>query len=457
MKHLRLLSARLASARESDRSRHERFFAALGARVKSARAAERKQDRRLARNFNVLDYLRTDELGLSRIVGDLLDPDGSHGQRARFLARFGDLVGPDRWPVDQTVPYDDYRVNVVRERGTDGGGRLDIALELRVRGRKTTCVAFENKPYAEDGERQVEDYLSFLRRHYSGRFLLIYLSGHGGMPSQESLRENACKDGLAIMSFCPHVATDDCEASRQLRLPFTLTDWLRDCQPICGADRVRWFLHEVERFCHKEFGGSMTMTIERKEVRDFILANDDNVLTAMAVFETWPDTRNEVVGRFLGTLRERIDADLRTLDELQTGSSFRSTVSPRIGVRAWKKAWTATGNAIPRVCISHEGGANNWYVGVCLDTGTGDANAAERLKERLRDRLAECSALQGDITSQFWPWYRYLEEHRDWGPLLARLHKEAHDPGELTKYFSRQLVETAKLAVPIIDEVLAER
>ena len=457
LKQLELLSASLASARETDRIRHERFFAALGTRVKDARAEDRKQDRWLARGFNALDYLRTDELGLSQIIGALLDPGGKHGQGTRFLARFGDRVGPERWPADQSVPYDDYRVDVALERRTDGGGRLDIAVELRVKGHAPACIAFENKPYAGDAERQIEDYLKFLRRHYRGRFLLIYLSGHGGMPSRQGLSEDACKDGLAIMSYCPRATTDDCEVSLQLRLPFSLTDWLQECQQQCDADRVSWFLDEVERFCHKEFGGRMTTTGERKAVREFILANDDNALTAFAVVETWPKTRDDVVGRFLGTLRERIDADLHTFDEMQTGSSFHRAGNTKGGVWARKKAWTTTGSAIPRVCINHDGYANHWFVGVGLDTGTGDAGAAECLKERLRDRLAECSALQGEINSPSWPWYRYLEEYRDWRPLLARLHKEARDPGELTEHFSCQLVETAKLAVPIIDEVLEER
>ena len=456
LKQITLLSAHLASVRESDQNRYGHFFEALGARVKDARAAERKQERWLARGFNALDYLRTDELGLSRIVGDLLDPDGPHGQGTRFLARFGDRVGPDRWPADQTVPYDDYRVNVVRERRTDGGGRLDISVELRAREHEPACIAFENKPYAGDADRQVADYLSFLRTHYCRRFLLIYLSGHGGMPSRESLPEDACKDGLAIMSYCPREATDDCEASLQLRLPFSLADWLQDCRQECDADRVSWFLDEVERFCHKTFGGSMTTTGERKEVREFILASEDNARTAMAVFDTWLDTIDEVAGRYLGTLRERIDDDLRAFGEWQTAASFGRSGDLKNGVRAWKKAWSEAGGAIPRVCLTHERRAEGWYLGVGLDTSGADANAAD-LKDRLRNRLAEISALRGNTTSHSWPWYRYLDEYRNWGPLLVRLHKETHDPGELTKYFSGQLVEAAKLADPIIDEVLAER
>ena len=129
------LSERFASARQSDRDRYGRFFTALGARMEGARAADRELDRLLARRFNALDYLRKDELGLSRIIADLLDPDGSHGQGVCFLERFRSLVGPNRWPADGAVRCEDFDIKVVRERKTDGGGFLDISVELRLPGR----------------------------------------------------------------------------------------------------------------------------------------------------------------------------------------------------------------------------------------------------------------------------------------------------------------------------------
>ena len=448
------LAAHLASIRQSDRDRYGRFFTALGARMEGARAAERELDRLLARSFSALDYLRTDELGLSRIIGDLLDPGGLHGQGACFLTRFGERIGPDLWPADRTVRYDDFDVGVVRERTTDGGGRLDVSVELRLRGHATACIAIENKPYAADAVAQVADYLAFLRRHYRGRFLLIYLSEHGGMPSERSLPADACKDGLAIMSYCPRAETGEYEEGLPVRLPFALTDWLRECRQICDAERLRWFLYEVETFCHKTFGGIVTTTNEQKEVRDFILASDDNVLTAIAVVEAWPEMRNEVVRRFLEMLRNRIGNDLSSIKDLRTGSAFGGQNGPKNGVWASRKAWSGAGSAVPLVSLRHERGANQWFVGVGLDSGTGDANAVDSLRERLRERLGDCAALRGTTNSLSWPWYRYLEERGDWRPLLARLHREAREPGELAACFSRQFVEAANLAIPIIDKVL---
>ena len=63
----------------------ERFFDELSPRLETARGLERELDQNLARKFNVLDYLRTDELGLSRIIADLVNPKASHGQGVMFL------------------------------------------------------------------------------------------------------------------------------------------------------------------------------------------------------------------------------------------------------------------------------------------------------------------------------------------------------------------------------------
>ena len=72
---------------------YERFFAELVPRLDSARVLERELDRKLAHRFNVLDYLRDDELGLSRIIADLLNPEKSHGQGTLFLQTLLSLEG----------------------------------------------------------------------------------------------------------------------------------------------------------------------------------------------------------------------------------------------------------------------------------------------------------------------------------------------------------------------------
>ena len=50
-----------------------------------AHGVESELDRQMARQFNVLDYVRTSELGLSKIIADLLNPNATHGQGTLFL------------------------------------------------------------------------------------------------------------------------------------------------------------------------------------------------------------------------------------------------------------------------------------------------------------------------------------------------------------------------------------
>ena len=244
---LRPLADKLRDVRQSDIDQIDRMFRTLGPRLAAARRIERELDRVLANRFNPLDYLRTDELGLSRIVADLLDPNAAHGQGSLFLRSFLEKIG-NQVPDGRVPALDPASVATRCERSIDSYGRLDISIEIGTAGQQPLCIAIENKPFAADGEGQVDAYLKFLRSSYPGRFLLIYLSPHGGLPSPESLPTDACMDGLATLAYRPR---SQAPAGRDstMQLHFALTDWLHDCSLSCDVDRLRWFLRDMENFC----------------------------------------------------------------------------------------------------------------------------------------------------------------------------------------------------------------
>ncbi len=101
--------------------RLQKFFAELAARLDVARKLEREFDRRLAHRFSAFKYLRNDEIGLSRIIADLLDPVAAHGQGTSFLRAFLDKT--DINSVDNALNIDGYRasVKVQTEHGADEG------------------------------------------------------------------------------------------------------------------------------------------------------------------------------------------------------------------------------------------------------------------------------------------------------------------------------------------------
>ena len=118
--------------------------------------------------FNVFDYLRKNseqervpELQLSRIIAHLLDPRQTHGQETLFLRAFLDAAGlnGDRgWP---DIGGNGIDVEVETEHSTRANRSIDIFVEI-VADKQRYCLAIENKPYADDLENQVQDYLKYL-------------------------------------------------------------------------------------------------------------------------------------------------------------------------------------------------------------------------------------------------------------------------------------------------------
>ena len=435
------LAARLAEVRRTESDGIARLFRILGPRLAAARHVEQELDRALATRFNPLDYLHTKELGLSRIIADLLDPSAAHGQGAAFLTRFLkrlDGVVPNG-PVTVLDPA---QVETRCERPIDGGGFLDISVEIGAGGAAPWCIAFENKPYAADGEGQVQTYLEFLRSRYPARFLLIYLSPHGGMPSAWSLPPDACAEGLATLPYCARTEPD-AEADKERQLDFALTDWLRECGLSCDIDRLRWFLRDTENFCHKTFGGVMTTSREHRQVRDFILESEDNLLAALAVLDAYPKTRNEVIARFLERVYERVAQDLE--QENLEGNCYFADKTKDDGMWVFRDSWEREDSEL-YIWLGHAGrDASWWWLGV------GSFGPKDRaMCERLRDMLPK-SIGTGDSSDNF-PWYRYLDPpHRDWAPLLVQMHEERTRPGELVQHFAKEFTAFAREALEVID------
>ena len=379
------------------------MFGTLGPRLTAARRIERELSRVLANRFNPFDYLRTDELGLSRILGDLFNPNASHGQGTVFLLRLLERVRA-RLPIQRVPTLEPAAVRTRCERPIDDGGRLDISIEIGTRRAEPLCIAIENKPYAADGEGQVDAYLKFLRSRYPQRHLLIYLSPHGGLPSSESLPPDAPTDGLATLAYCPPAQASG-ERDSTIQLHFALTDWLRECSLSCDVDRLRWFLRDMENFCHTTFGGPMTTAREHREVRDFILENDDNLLAALAVLEAYPATRNEVIAGFLDRLCERVTRELGQ-EGLEAGAYFADN-SREDGVWVFRSSWEGE-ESTPYIWLGHDNpNARSWWLGIGFYPRGKEDPRIESLRKPLADSLGRPSS-----KSDNYPWFRYLDQHR---------------------------------------------
>ena len=466
------LQSRLDAARSADRHRLDVFFTELEPRLDSARRLERELNRHLAHRFNVLDYLRTDELGLSRVIADLLDPRASHGQGPLFLRVLVEkLKLAERW-ADMELGG----AVVSAERVITAQRRIDIDVRIRSDG-KAYCLAIENKPYAGDQENQVHDYLKHLDREFEGRFLLFYLSPAGEPPSEWSLPRNGLhqwQGRFAVMSY--HGQGDGEETVNQdgpvdpfaaFRESFSLTDWLSACHEKCQVERLRWFLRDARLFCQRKFGDHhMTSDSEARAVQDYLLSEPDNLTVGLAVYESWPTVRDLVCKRFLEHLRRCIEQKAAQefpdfARDIQVGCKFRG--EPRWRNRLWlyRASWTQYGrehsDSRGRTSIRLEAdgkGVSDWCFGVSSPMPDRDMTDKEK-DRRLRLDTELKNALALGRRTDWWPqWAWAADNRRHWNDLVPDLQRECNDGrGEITDYFVGEIMDVAVRAIPVINEI----
>ena len=136
------------------------FLDELTLSLETAKAIERESDKSLAQKFNVLDFVRSDELGLSAIISNLLDPHASHGQGSLFLRTLLTNLCGKYELFSFCSSIEDHKVSVESEKTIQSSRRLDILEEI-VYEKEKYCLAIENKPFSNDQKRQVADYADY--------------------------------------------------------------------------------------------------------------------------------------------------------------------------------------------------------------------------------------------------------------------------------------------------------
>ena len=468
-----------------------RLLRELTPHLRAARTVEHELDRHLARRFNAFRYLRDDEHGLSRIIADLLDPAGEHGQGATFLTAMMELLGGR---VQYTTTE---KGRVVRERGIPGSRRIDITVDVpTVDG--FFCLAIENKPYADDQPGQCRAYLKFLSRSYDERFLLVYLPPRYRMPSKSSLppvNRECWKDHFRVLPYVADDAAlgdddpsdgdgtglaladsdeDDAPAEDDATAAHddavvgdgaSLAGWLGTCcKLVRDAERLRWFLREAQLYCQHHFGGSTMTDIEARYIREYLAENPRHLPAAFAVARAWPAFKHEMCRRFLEHVTDRVEERIRNefpeivgdLDvECRYGGDKKYSNYLRVYRYGWVEYEGGSDRSDGRTAVMLEcgtGGPTSWHWGVRSAKVKDQLTTSER--ER-REELEDLLKRNGLSLPDGWQW-PHIESprHRDWSAIVPELVQELTDGGgKITDHYVNGLLGIAAKAIPAIDEV----
>ena len=466
------LGRRLDSARRDDQLRYQEFFSGLKPQLDAAKHLERELNRRLAHRFNVLDYLRTDELGLSSVIADLLDPRANHGQGPFFLqVMLEKLELTEHWP---DLELADATVSV--ERVITAQRRIDVSVKIPD-GSGEYCLAIENKPYAGDQENQVRDYLNHLDREFDDRFLLVYLSPAGDPPSDWSLPRSDLGQWtgrFAVMAYHNQDNSDGTaneadtvDVYEAFSASLSLTDWLDFCHDKCQVERLRWFLSDARSFCQRTFGDHhMTTDSEARAVEEYLLSNPENLAVALKVYESWPAVRDHICRQFLEQICSRVEQNVKQSmpdcahDTVVGCSYYRNTKEPS---RLWlyRSSWQEY-----RVDNSHTNGRtyifleatnkeqNGWYYGVASPLSVNKMTEAEQIHRSTLDQRLK-AVLDIGRRADWGPQWSYVDDRkRNWNGLVPDLRAECEaDGGEIMDYFVDLITDVAVRAIPAISEI----
>lgn len=189
----------------------------------------------LGTDFNVVDYMRTDELGLSRLIADLLDPWGPHGQGERFLELFIKECG---FEIHEALSID--RTEVLTEK-TVSTGRLDILVQVGT----SFGLVIENKPYAIEQIDQLDRYATYLDDNFKACRHLVYLTGY------QLDSKSISADRIKIMNQSSlQYSVLFYNASEEER---SLKNWLRNCAKNAQAPKMRSYLMDFSQWTDDRF------------------------------------------------------------------------------------------------------------------------------------------------------------------------------------------------------------
>lgn len=222
------------------------FFSSLREKLKIYREEKRRWDPFLSTDFNVVsEFIRPNENRLSDIIACLLDANGSHGQQGKFLDAFLKRLFEKKRP-DRVVELSGKQRQVRREDPTyyndeNQHRRIDITIDF-----KDVGIGIENKPWAGEGDGQLEAYYSHLKCEYDSAYL-VFITPDGRKPETICNRDDLIRKGeLYLLSYSSDI------------LP-----WLEECWQLCESDRFRWFLRDFREYIHNAF--PLPFTIEEND------------------------------------------------------------------------------------------------------------------------------------------------------------------------------------------------
>ena len=261
------------------------FLNKISQELKVLEISRQRYAKQLAPTFSVFDYIYTDEMMLSRIISDLLNPKGKHAQGSIFLSLFFNLLNfPSDW---SELNLEQATITIELEKITKNGRRMDIYINIHSEG-KNYGICIENKPFAADSTNQLNDYAIEMERLNKKKWHIVYLSGYAQKPSENSIPLNKLNEWI--------------QEKKYSQINFSsLHDWLKKCMAESQNDHVNHFLKAFQNYILNKFVGVNDMS-EQESIVNITLSSAQNIQAAFEVFSAKDAIQDALVRNFQSQL-----------------------------------------------------------------------------------------------------------------------------------------------------------
>lgn len=251
-------------------------------------------------NFNLFNILGIEawENAHSKILAELLNPKGSHGQGDLFLKLFTDQLSIDNFDTHSAEVKTEFYIGVI-DSDYIKGGKIDILIS----DQNDNQIIIENKIYADDQRNQLVRYFNYGYKK-RGKTELFYLTLWGHEPSAYSKGTLTNKDYKTI-SYEKNII-----------------EWLEECinwliKPEKPSHTV--LIETIRQYSNilKQFTKQTTMDKMKKDVKELILSNPTHYINAI---DTAWEAQQEIVQEISQSLTNKMteqfkNEEIRLLDK----------------------------------------------------------------------------------------------------------------------------------------------
>ena len=263
--------------------------------IENFRVQREKNELYDSNRFNPFQFLRTDEMGLSKILAFLLDPTETHGQGDLFLNSFLKFINKHQFLAYQKVNI--YLEKITKEENdeitnetTNKNGRHDIFIEGILDNKRSWVISIENKLQgAIDQPKQMHTYDKDLKNYVSDSYFLIYLPIFSNNPPEKSISED---EWAELMS----------NKKAMVLSASMLIQWLDNTVIIAPA--VKQFCNDFKKFLSEDIMGN---TQNSNELIECLINNDKALFSALTVLETRETLYEKLMAMLVEQLKIRFN------------------------------------------------------------------------------------------------------------------------------------------------------